>query len=99
MYATIRTYPGNSDLADQLAGYRGDIEELLTSIPGFRSWVCVKADNGCTTITVCDDKAGTEESTRRAAAWLTEHASEISFSKPEVTGGEVTIDLGVTAKV
>ena len=59
----------------------------------------MRTDNGCTTITVCDDKAGTEESTKRAAAWLTEHASEITFSKPEVIGGEVTIDLGVGAKV
>jgi hypothetical protein len=98
MYATIRTYTGAPELADQLAGYRSDIEELLTSIPGFRSWICVRTDGGCSTVTVCDDQRGADESTQRAADWLREHASEIQFTQPQVTGGEIVIDLGVTAR-
>ncbi len=98
MYATIRTYTGSPELADQLAEHRNDVESVMGAIPGFRSWICVRTDGGCTTVTVCDDKDGVEESTRRAAEWLREHASEIQFTTPQVTSGEITVDLGVTAR-
>jgi hypothetical protein len=99
LYASIRTYDGNPELADQLGGYRGDIEQLLGSIPGFRHWVCVRTDNGTVTVTVCDDKAGVEESITRAGNWLKEHASDVTFTTPEIANGEITMELGVTAKV
>ena len=98
MHAVIRTYT-DPTLADQLAGRSGEIEEIISDVQGFRSYYLVRTTEGCTTITVCDDQRGTEESTRRAAEWLRDHASEIQSTPPQVTSGEVLIHAGITARV
>ncbi len=43
------------------------------------------------TVTVCDDKAGTAESTRRAGEWVRANTSGASIAPPEVTEGETYI--------
>jgi heme-degrading monooxygenase HmoA len=89
MYAVIRNYPGNSELADQLAARSDEVKELVSGISGFRGYYLLRAENGCATVSVYDDKAGADESSSRAAAWLQEHATEITSAAPEITAGEV----------
>jgi|ERR671922_1265168 hypothetical protein len=98
MHTVIRTY-SDPELADQLATRSDEVEELMSDVPGLRSYYLVRTAEGCTTITVCDDERGTDESSRRAAEWLREHASEIPSTAPQVTSGEVLIHAGVTARV
>ena len=45
------------------------------------------------TITVCDDQAGTSESTRRAAAWVREHMAGVSISPADITEGETYLNF------
>jgi hypothetical protein len=45
------------------------------------------------TITICDDQAGTTESTRRAAAWIRKNMAGISVSPVEITEGQVFLSL------
>lgn len=95
----MRTYSGNPEFANQLAGYADDIENLIGGVQGFRSYFLIQTKDGATTVTVCDDEAGCEESTRLASEWLRDHASEIQASPPQITGGDVVFQLGATANV
>ena len=71
-----------------------DVEEVLRGVPGFRAYYALLTPNSTlATITVCDDQAGTMESTRRAAAWIRRNMAGISVSPVEVTEGEVFLSL------
>jgi hypothetical protein len=99
MYAVIRTYTDGPEFAEQLAARQAEIEEVITPVAGFQSYFLVRTQDGCATITVCDDKAGCDESTQRASNWLREHASEIKSTPPQVTSGEVLFQIGAPARV
>jgi hypothetical protein len=45
------------------------------------------------TITVCEDKAGTDESVRVAAGWVRENLPAGAVSAPEITEGETYMDF------
>jgi hypothetical protein len=93
MYATIRAYAGNRDLADTLAGHKDEIRQLISGINGFKAYYLLKIDEGTTTISVFEDKAGAEESNRAAAAWLAENLPDLNVAAPYVTAGEVLVDF------
>jgi hypothetical protein len=93
MYAVIRRYTGASKLIEELTRKRADVEKLMTGVPGFVAYYATRAGDGLTTVTVCADKAGAEESTRRAAGWVRENLTGVSMGAPEVTGGEVFLDF------
>jgi heme-degrading monooxygenase HmoA len=99
MYATIRTYAGASQLADELAARSGEVEELISTIPGFQAYYLVRTDGGCATISVFDSASGAEESSRRAAEYLREHAGEITSSSPTIWAGDVLMNFGAPARV
>jgi len=89
MYAVIRNYSGNKDLADQLAARKDEVVALVSAIEGFQAYYLLRTDDGCATMTIYDDAAGADESVRVAAEWIRDHASEINASTPEVSRGEV----------
>ncbi len=93
MYATVRTYTGASELTDTLLEHESEIRELLRGIPGFRSYYLVRTETGATTISVFDDRAGAEESTRAAAAWVGEHLGDAGVAPPQVATGEVVVSF------
>ena len=71
-----------------------EIEQLLRGVPGFRAYYALRAGDGTVaTVTVCDDQAGTAESTRRAAEWVRQNMSGASISPPEVTEGETFLNF------
>ena len=61
MYATIRRYENNPDLADRLAARSDEIQSLMSAVDGFRAYHLLRSNDGTASITVCDDQAGTEE--------------------------------------
>lgn len=91
MYAVIRAYAGNSDLADTLAEHEGDIRQLIGSINGFKAYYLLKLAEGTSTISVFEDREGAEESSRAAAVWLAENLPDLNVAAPYVTAGEVLI--------
>ena len=91
MHATMRYYPGNTELADQLASRADDIRSVISGVAGFRAYYVLQLDDATVSITVCDDAAGTEESTRVAAEWLRENMPEVAASPPMVSAGAVTM--------
>jgi hypothetical protein len=91
MYAVIRAYNGNFDLADTLAAREDEIRQLIGGINGFKAYYLLKLAEGTSTVSVFDDQAGAEESSRVAAAWLAENLPDLNVAAPYVTGGEVLV--------
>lgn len=94
MYAVIRNYAGNNELADQLVERQDEVVQLVSQIGGFRGYYLLRTDDGCASVTVYDDKAGADESSNVARDWIESRASEISASTPQIMGGEVLISAG-----
>jgi hypothetical protein len=89
MYAVVRQYRGANELFEALARRRADVEQLLRGVPGFVAYTLVRATSGGISVTICEDRAGTEASTERVAAWVRQEVPGASWRPPEVTAGEV----------
>lgn len=72
MHAVVRSYTGQgaSEVFDVIERMESEVKDLITGVPGFVSYAAVRSDGGGVTVTVCDDKAGTDESSRRAAEFV-----------------------------
>ena len=88
MYAVVRSYSGQgvSELFDQLEQRNDEIKELIGGVPGFVSYTAFRSGDGGSTVTVCQDKTGTDESARRAAEWVKENISATA-NPPVITEG------------
>lgn len=95
MHAVIRRYSGQgaSQLIDELARRTNEVEDILRGVPGFVGYTLMRTDNGGLSLTVCQDKAGTDESSQRAAAWVRENVAVAASNPPEVSEGEVILHL------
>lgn len=95
MYASIRRYAAaDPRLWDQIQQQRASLEAAFRQVRGFRSWYLVRTGDGLTTVTLCEDQAGAEASVRVAASWVQEHMPDLISGGPEVTNGEVALQLG-----
>ena len=95
MHAVVRTYSGQgaSELFDLLGQREEDVKALISGVPGFVNYAAVRNGNGGMTVTVCEDKAGTDESTRRAAGFVEENLGA-SVSAPAITEGDTVLQFG-----
>ena len=91
MYAAIRWYGGNTELADQLAARSDEVKSLIGGLAGFQAYYVVRVEGGTVSISVFDDQAGADESSRVAAAWLRENMPDVHIDAPAISGCEVTI--------
>lgn len=95
MHGTVRYYagPGGKELFDILAAHKSDVENLIKTVPGFVSYVLIQSSDGGCSVTVCNDKTGTDESTRIAGQWIREHAGNLTTPAAMVSEGEVLVRL------
>jgi hypothetical protein len=93
MYAVIRAYTGNSDLADALVEREDEVRQLISGIKGFKAYYLLKLGEGTSTISVFEDQAGAEESSRTAAGWLAENLPDLNVAAPYVTAGDVLVSF------
>ena len=93
MHAVVRHYKGNAELADTLVARSDEIEELIRGVDGFVAYYLVKTSDGAASISVFENQAGTQESTRRAAAWVGDNFASDVGEPPEVTEGEAVIQF------
>jgi len=91
VYAVIRAYTGNPDLAETLAEHEEDIRQVISGINGFKAYYLLKLPEGTSTISVFEDQEGAEESSRAAAAWLAENLPDMNIAPPYVTAGNVLV--------
>ena len=93
MHAVVRRYRGASALNDLLAQRSQDVEQLLRDVPGFVAYYAIRAGDELATVTVCEDQAGTQESSRRAAEWVRQNLTGAAMAAPEITEGEAIIQF------
>jgi heme-degrading monooxygenase HmoA len=93
MYAVIRAYAGNSDLADTLVEHEAEVRQLIEGIDGFKAYYLLKLSEGTSTVSVFENREGAEESSRVAAAWLAENLPELNVAAPYITAGEVLLNF------
>src|SRR5436190_4955276 len=91
MYATIRIYKGNAELADKLAARGDEVRSLVGGVEGFRAYYLVRGADGTASVTVCDDQSGAEETNSIAADWLRENMPDAGGGAPEIIAGEVVL--------
>ena len=95
MYAVVRTYsgPGAKELFEQLEQRKTEVEDLIRSVSGLKAYTLLRTDDGGVTVTVCDDKAGTDQSLQLARDWIQENATNLGTSAPAVSEGSVVLQL------
>jgi hypothetical protein len=91
MWASVRRYEGNPELAERLAARSDEIKAIISEAPGFVSYYLIHDGNDTVSVTVAQDQAGVDRSNEIAANWLAEHASDIPSSTPQITEGEVLV--------
>ena len=94
MYTVVRRYTRASELADILLQKQQEVNELISGIPGFKAYYVFRTDWGdVATITVCEDKAGTDESIRGAAVWVRGNVALAEMRAPEIVEGEIILSF------
>lgn len=95
MHAVVRSYSGSgaSELVDKIVAGREDVQRLISGVQGFVSYTLVRTADGFVTVTVCQDKAGTDESVTAARDWIAANASDVGAPAPAVSEGAVDLSF------
>ena len=95
MHAVVRNYSGAgaTELFDLLEQRIGEVESLIRGVSGFVGYTLIRTDTGGVTVTVCQDKAGTDESLQLAREWIQANASGLGVSAPAVSEGAALLHL------
>jgi hypothetical protein len=93
MEVIIRKYSGKGakELLNLLEQKAGEVESMLRSVEGFESYTLARAGDGGFSITVCRDRAGIDESNRKAKEWIATNAGHLGVSAPETVIGSVVV--------
>ena len=95
MHAVVRNYSGAGakELFDLLDERKGEVESLIRSVTGFVAYSLIRTGEGGISVTVCQDKAGTDESLQVARTWIQENAADLDTAAPSVSEGSVIVQL------
>ena len=68
MHVVVRAYSGTGakELFDVLEQRKADVEGIMRSVEGFVSYTLARSGEGGLSVTVCQDKAGIDESVQKA---------------------------------
>ena len=90
MYATVRRYEGVPNPTEAGRQVRDVFLPVISEIPGFVAYYWVDAGGGVMISTsVFQDKAGADESNRRAATVVRDSLASLLPNPPQITAGEV----------
>jgi len=95
MHAVIRTYvnAGSKKLFSVLEERKADVEAAIRKVPGLVSYTLLRSEDGGVSVTLCQDKAGADESVRIAREWIQTNASDVGAPPPAVTEGSVILQI------
>jgi hypothetical protein len=99
MHAVIRRYTGAATLMAEMDRRPEDIERVIAAVPGFMAYHAVRAGDTLVTVSICRDREGTEETTRRAAQWVRDNLPAGSLGAPEITDGEAFLNFAAPQAV
>jgi hypothetical protein len=92
MHASIRRYR-SSDAAEvgrRASDGTSGFPPVARQIQGFQAWYLIDGGDGTlTTVTICDDESGVNDSVEKAREWVGDNAADLVEGAPEVTNGRV----------
>jgi len=96
MYAIVRNYlgAGAKQLFDVLEQKKAEVEGAIRNVPGLVSYTLVRSGEGGMAITVCQDKAGADESVKVAREWIRRNAADVPAYPPAIMEGPVIAKIG-----
>jgi hypothetical protein len=97
MYTVIRRWADASALIDEMTRRPDEVERVITTVPGFVAYHAIREGNTLVTVSICQDRAGAEETTRQATQWVRDNLAAGSVGAPEVAAGEPFLSFGTTA--
>jgi hypothetical protein len=90
MYVTVRRYEGVPNPTEAGRQVKESFLPVISEIPGFVAYYWVDAGGGVMiSSSIFRDKAGAEESNRRAGEWIKQNRASLLPNPPQVTEGEV----------
>jgi hypothetical protein len=95
MHCVVRQYSGTGakELFDRLDQHKSEVESLLRGVNGFVAYQLLRTADGGVSVTTCQDKAGTDESLRVDADWVSKNTSIPGLNPPQVSEGPVILSL------
>jgi hypothetical protein len=92
MYTVVRQYSGQgaSQLFDALESKKDEVERLIRGVSGVVSYTLLRTSDGGVSVTVCQEKAGADESVRVAADWVRQNAP-VASSPPRISEGNTIL--------
>jgi len=94
-HAVVRIYANSGSLLDTAREQQARIVDAMRDVPGLQMY-SVSGDSAsatAVTITVCDDKTGTDESVKRAAATVKELLPDANIAPPRILEGDLILRL------
>ncbi len=101
MYAAIRRYNAYQGSAEELVRrVSTDFIPLLSQQPGFVGYFGVDpGDGSIMTVSIFEDKAGADASSRVAQEWVRSNLSSMIKNAPVIVTGEVVMHKAATREV
>ena len=65
----------------------------MRSVKGFVGYTLARTESGGFSVTVCQDKAGIDESVQKAGEWVAKNAGSTGVGAPQVAKGAVIFQL------
>ncbi|KXU94237.1 hypothetical protein CR51_27600 [Caballeronia megalochromosomata] len=95
MQTVLRRYSGKGarELFDLLKERNADVEAFMGQVKGLVSYTLVHSGDGGFSVTVCQDRAGIEESVQKARDFIAKNAGDIGAAAPEVTEGAAIVHV------
>jgi hypothetical protein len=95
MHVVTRLYSGRGakELVDVLEKNKSEVERLIRGIRGFVSYSLVRTADGGFSVSVYQDKAGTDESMRVAREWIQKNAANTGAGAPTIVEGTSILQL------
>ena len=95
MHTVLRAYSGKGakELFDVLEKNKADVEKTLRTVKGFVGYTLARSADGGFSVTVCKDKAGSDESIQKARDWIAKNAPGTVVNTPQVSEGSVILHL------
>jgi hypothetical protein len=92
MYATVRQYKNAQALVDAMSAKKDEVKQIISGVPGFVAYYATREGDAMTSVSIYNDKAGCDESTRRAREWVGKNV-KAGVGAPDISGGDVFISF------
>jgi restriction endonuclease Mrr len=78
---------------DVLEKQKAEVDKLMRSVKGFVGYTLARSGDGGFSVTVCQDKAGIDESVQKAKDWVAKNAGSTGVGAPKIASGTVLVHL------